>query len=457
MQHHDSKNKLGMRESLMLLVGGMIGSAIYSLSGLTMYYAGPAVIITWTIAAAVLLMYGLQVAELAVRFPRSGGVYAFPRAAFADDGTQRGVILGWFSSWGYIFANIGAIAFAAIYVGTYLGAGFNIEGDWQIPLALIACLIVLGLNILKITITGKANTVLVTGLIVTMLIYVIVGLTSGEWNPANFQPFFTQGHLGATGFIQAIPNAMVAYGSIVAIAFMVSEVKDPNRTVPKTALYAMIIVVVLYLLCIITTLGLVTTQFLIDHPGMRFIPFYAAVFTTLQEHMWLAKVISISAVLALITTMLVVTQLTARTIAVAAQDGLLPKILGRYNKKTGTPIAASVVVIALSMIVSCFPHFTEQIVNLASLFAAITLVITMASLIVARKRFGSEGLAYRAKGGRWLPWLTILLIGATYIPGIIQGGWQLWAYTLGLYAIGALILWIAMKRHRIGSSAAEGK
>lgn len=77
MENKDS-GKLGLVACIAILTGGCIGSAIFSLSGMTMYYAGPAAIITWIVAAIILGCYGVQVAELSVRYPHSGGVYVFP-------------------------------------------------------------------------------------------------------------------------------------------------------------------------------------------------------------------------------------------------------------------------------------------------------------------------------------------------------------------------------------------
>lgn len=445
MKNSLEQGKLGLRDCIAILVGGMIGSAIYSLSGLTMNFAGPAVIITWAVAGAILLMYGLIVAELSVRFPKSGGVFVFPAKSLGKN-EQQGRIWGWFSAWGYLNANIVAIAFSAIYVGTYLGAGFPIfAGEkMQIILALVAIAFVTFLNLQKISITGKANTILVSGLVISMLIYVVIAFASGQMESSNFIPFFGQGILGKTGFIQAIPNAMVAYGSVVAIAFMVGEVKNPNRTVPKAVLISMSVVVSLYLLCIIATVGLVTVKTLQDM-NLIFAPFVAAIITKLQSTPWLIQVISISAVLALLTTMLVVMAINARSLAAIADDQLIPSVFAKRGNKSGTPYVATLTIALISGIVSCFPQFTATIVNLGSLFAAITIVINIISLLVARKKFGFENLPYKAPGGTAMPVIAIILIVASYIPGIIQGGWLLWAFTGGWYLLGALILLYGIK------------
>ena len=102
------------------------------------------------------------------------------------------------------------------------------------------------------------------------------------------------------------------------MAFMVSEVKNPNKNVPKSVLIAMIIVLCLYLGIILATVGMVSAEFLMDNPGMQFIPLYAAAFTKLAAIPWVSKLISIAALLALLTTMLTVMSLTSRAIQAAA-------------------------------------------------------------------------------------------------------------------------------------------
>ena len=110
---------IGLIACVTMIAGGMIGSAIFSLSGLTIFLAGPAAILSWIIAAVIMLIYGLVVAELSTIFPKSGGVFVFPSKALGKT-EKTGKLWGWISTWGYINANIVAIAFAAIYVATYL-------------------------------------------------------------------------------------------------------------------------------------------------------------------------------------------------------------------------------------------------------------------------------------------------------------------------------------------------
>ncbi|MEG1012481.1 MAG: APC family permease [Ruthenibacterium sp.] len=441
---------LGMVACVAILVGGMIGSAIFSLSGMTMYYAGPASILSWAIAAVVMGMYGMQIAELSTIYPRSGGVFVFPAKALGKT-EKQGRVWGFLSAWGYIISNIIAVAFSAIYVATYMGVGFpTIFGDAegvhtkQILFAVIAVLICMALNLIKITDAGKFNNVLVGGLVITMLVYIVVAFTSGQWDAKLFVPVFTQGAQGPAGFLSAIPTAMVGYGSCVAIAFMVSEVKNPNRTVPKSLIISLIIVVALYLLVIVSTLGLITAQMLIDTPFFRFIPLFAAAFTKLTAIPWLSQLISISALLALITTMLVVLALNARAMAAVAEDGLLPKVFAKQNRNN-VPATATIVTAGIAIVLCFFPGLTEILVNMGALFAAITIAINCVSLLQARKKHTRIDGEYRAPGGSIMPIVTLIILVICYIPGILTGGGGLWIFTIVSYAIGLAIMLVMMK------------
>ncbi|HCU31110.1 MAG TPA: amino acid permease, partial [Sphaerochaeta sp.] len=250
-----SKNsKLGLFDSVHLLVGGMIGSAIFSLSGITILQAGPASLLSWMLGGLILLAYGLQTAELASCYPQSGGIFNFP-AQLLGKTREQGRLWGWISAWAYLFGCIAGAAFSAIYIGIYLGVAFPALGSLQVPLGIVAVLLSGALNIARFRITGRATTILTLFLGGTLVLFTIAVFTSGSWDASLLLPFFTQGNGGATGFLGALPLAMVAYGAIVALSFLVGEVENPNKTVPKAMAIAMAVVLVFYLAVLMATLG----------------------------------------------------------------------------------------------------------------------------------------------------------------------------------------------------------
>lgn len=436
MGNNNEGGSLNLLAAVAMIAGGMIGSAIFSLSGLTMFTAGPAAIVTWIIAALIMLCYGLVCAELATRFPESGGVFVFPTKALGKT-EKEGRFWGWISVWGYFNANIVAVAFAAIYVGTYLSVGFPIFDGMQVPLAVGSVVLVYLMNIMKMSSLGKLNNVLVAGIVITMLIYIITSVVTGAFDTSSWVPFFSQGAGGTTGFLSAVPIAMTGYGSIVAVSFMVQEVKNPNKNVPRAVLIALAIVCLLYVGMVAATLGMLTVRYLTENPGMRFIPMYAAAFTKLSAIPWMSKVISISALLALITTMLVVMSLTARAMKAVSDTKLLPKAFGKMNGN-GIPIFATTVVAVSAGIISCFPDFTEILVSLGALFAVVVTIMTNISLIAARKKFALPEGAFQAPLGATLPWISLILTLVCNISSVLSGNVQVYAFTIVWYVIGII-------------------
>ena len=433
--------KLGLLECITILIGGMIGSAIFSLSGLTMFLAGPASSLSWLIAGVIMLCYGMLVCELSCRFPKSGGVYVFPREAFEKG---KGQFWGWFSCWGAILTNIVAIAFGAIYVGIYLGVAFPGMESYQIPLALFSIFLCYLLNVIKFSTAGKINNYIVALLIATIFTYVFSAFFSGNFTLQNFIPFFTQGVEGWAGVFSAVPIAVIGYSSINAMAFMVSDVKNPDSVVSKSMLISIAIVVAIYFLVIVSTMGLITTEYLIQNPGMRFIPLFAVCNAKMPSMPWLTYVVSISATIALMTTILVCISMNARTLKAASDDGILPSVFGRLNKNQ-VPSYAVATTCILSGIIACFPKMTSEIVNFGSLFNVFTLVITITAFIYARRTRKSEKVAFMAPGGYWLASVVLVLLAFCNFTSIATAGHEMWVFTL-IFSVLGLVIFLCRKK-----------
>ncbi|MDR1801880.1 MAG: APC family permease [Lachnospiraceae bacterium] len=456
--------KIGLLDTTTILVGGMIGSAIFSLSGVTLGNAGASAILSWVVAGLILLSYGLICAELCSTYPNSGGVFLFPAKAFAKDGKENR-LWGWISAWAYLFGCVGGLVFSASYVATYLGIAvpalqvpndpyMSPKPEWALIIGIGTVLICGILNIFKIAVTGKANTALTIILAATMIIFVIVAFTAKTpegvtaFNGANFSPFFN-GTQGGAGFFTAIPVAMLAYGSIVAAAFMVGEIRDPNKTVPKAMSIAMAITVGLYVLVMVATVGLISIQML-NETHMTYTPQFGAAWMTLGHITWLPKLVSAAAVLGLLTTALVLVILAARTLQAAAFAGVLPKFIAKNNEKTGIPLNATIIVTVLGVILVAFPSLTTFIINFGGLSNALVVVALCVTVIKARSTKAETG--FKAPGGNVLPIVTMAILVACYIIGImndVKAGTydilKLLIATVGYFAVGLIIYFVCTK------------
>lgn len=426
--------KLGVIECIAVLVGGMVGAAIFSLSGLTIRDAGPASAISWVIAAVVYLVYGLMAAELSMFYPQSGGLFVFTHEAVGKKESTKD-FWGWMTAWTWLNVALFGAAFCAVYVGQYLGIAFPFFKD--IVLWAVVWVVVCGvLCLFNISVAGIASLILTVAMIILMLVYAFLGL--GNVNVENFKPFFTAGAQGATGWIGAIPIAMMAFNAISAVAFMISQIKKPKKTVPKSMIISMVITIVVYLLVLVATIGMVGAQYFIQNPGTEYVPLYSAAWNVLYAYPWLPAVISIAATLALTTTLLVLLMTAGWTFQSAAASGLLPKFLAKVNPKTGTPVNALLLSTVIVLIFSVLPKFTEYLVNTGGIANALAVIMVAVTLIAARKKKKHEPEDFVLKGGSFLPILIALLVAVFILPGVfVQVNY--WLVMLAWLAIGALI------------------
>ena len=110
--------------------------------------------------------------------------------------------------------------------------------------------------------------------------------------------------------------------------------------------------------------------------------------------------LSIASTIALLTTMLVMTSLSARTIKVAAEDKILPKFLSK-DSKNDQPIYAVIVTVLISAGLCFFPNLVTEMVDLGVLFNVLSICIVVVSLFFARKREVLPKDGFRLKGGKF--------------------------------------------------------
>lgn len=453
----DKNGKLNLGTCIGIIVGGCIGSAIFSLSGQTIVYAGPAAIISWIIAAAIQALYGMQVCELAIRYPRSGGVFVFPQKAI---GGRKGDFVGFISAWGSIFCNTIAVAFSAISIGNFMVPAFGLDAPvftigsfqmtWTILLAVIAVVLCAVFNFRKITTAGTFNSILVCGMTIAMLIF--VGLSffgkrpdgTPSFTAAYFSDFFTTG-MGIQGMFRAVPIAAIAYGACVSISFMVEDVKNPEKTVPASLTIGMTVVMILYTLMIVATIG-TCGYFMFKTPGLEFIelaPQFGSAMDGLAAYPWITKLIALTALVALTTTILIVLAQNARTVKAVADSGYFPGFLSKENKN-GIPLYATIVIAVIAIILSLRPDWTNVLVGLGALFNVVTTVITILSLIISRKKTALPEGQYKAPFGNTASIIIIIVLAVCYLIGSIDR--NVVFFTIAAYITAIAIFTIVSKK-----------
>jgi APA family basic amino acid/polyamine antiporter len=201
---------------------------------------------------------------------------------------------------------------------------------------------------------------------------------------------------------------------------------------------AMVIVLVFYLSVLVATLGVVSSSYLADHPDLQYTPLYAAA-ALLPSLTFLPPLISIAAVLALVTTMIVTMALASHTVCTCSENGVLPAVLGRTTTN-GVPVAATIIITVITAIFAAFPQLTDILINFGALCNVIVVAIVCITVMASRNHQPTLLTdTFRAPGGTALPIITLLVLVASYIPSILQGGWKLWAVTALYYVLGMLL------------------
>jgi len=445
--------KMGLFSCVALIIGACVGSAIFSISGMTVYMAGGSAILSWVIAALIFCAYGMLLAELAVRYPDSGGIYVFPKRAFSGAG---GSFWGLVSGWGYIVSNIIAVGFSAIYVGEYLCAGFpalagifsgvipGLGADEIIALlSLVFCAAVI--------LSGPKRSQLIQNLLsillaATLLLYCGFAFFGGHFAPENFSGFFTSGASRGTGFISAVPLAMVAYGGCVVVSFMASEVRNPSRNVPMSLFVGLGVVALIYASVIAAIAGTLPLDVMND-TALRFIPLFASISDgSLAEFGWMARVVSVCGVLALLTTITALLRVNARAVQAISAEGYFPDFLSTENLRG--VLSVTVIILTLMAGVLClFPQWTVQMISLGAVLNIASMTITCLSFVFARKHRPDSG-GFMAPAGVFMAVALIVVFWVCYVPDVFSGGSVIWLFTLAVYAF-VFFFWLS-GRNRAG-------
>lgn len=260
--------------------------------------------------------------------------------------------------------------------------------------------------------------------------------------------------------VAAIPIAMLAYGSIIAIASIAGEIDKPQKNIPKIMSFSVLLTITVYLLILASVFGLAPVSEFIADPSRQYFPLAYALLRNSQESMnFLLFIIPLGAILAISTTMLVLIMDSSRTIMALSDKGFLPKYFAKVDKRTGTPLRALGLVAIITILFTMRQDFIWLMINTGSVCCAITVVFIAAAQISLKNKKDEiyvEG-AYHTPLGKLFPILTILVVAVTLLilymgeggkmTFVLSGSW----YLLGL---GIYLFWYFIdKKKSLGEEA----
>ena len=385
---------LGAFQLTMLGIGAIIGTGIFVLTAEAANKAGPAMMISFVIAAVVCGLAALCYSELASMVPVSGSAYTYSYATFGE-------IIAWIVGWALVLEY--AIAASAVSVGwsgymvglvenifaievgnDFVAGPFDANpGIINVPAMLIA-LLCMALLLIGTKESARFNAILVAIKVSALMLFLVLALPA--MNADNFQPFSPNGFF-AKEVVDPITNNMVtvgvaaaaasiffAYVGFDAVSTAAEETINPQRNIPIGLIGSLAICTIIYMLVAAGATGAVGAQ-----PGGELSQSKEALAFVLNEigHGWAGKLVAISAAIALPSVILMMMFGQTRIFFVMARDGLLPDVFSKLHPKYGTPHVVTLCTgIFVALFAALFPvGKLADISNSGTLFAFFTVAV----------------------------------------------------------------------------------
>jgi APA family basic amino acid/polyamine antiporter len=372
---------------ILLGVGAVVGSGIFVLTGTGALTAGPALSLSFVLAAVACFFCALAYAEFASTVPVAGSVYTYTYATLGE-------LVAWMVGWVLILEfGLATAAVSAGWSGYFqsLIAGFG----WHLPSILTAApnaipgrdtvfnlpaflvmTAITGLLSLGIKASKRVNNVMVAIKLAVVLLFIGVGVFHVK--PANWQPYMP---FGMQGVYTGAALMFYAFVGFDAVASSAEEVRNPQRALPRGILGSLFVCTVLYVSVAAIMTGIVPyTQFAqnLDHP--------VSLALQVAGQGWLAGFIDLGAIIGMTTVILVMGYGLTRILYAMARDGLLPASLARLHPRYATPTRLTWTVgMASALIAGWVPlGVLAELINIGTL-AAFSL-ISIAVVVLRRTR-----------------------------------------------------------------------
>ena len=434
-EHHQLKKTLSWPHLIALGVGAIVGTGIYTLTGIAAALAGPGMIFSFAICGVLVLTAALCYAEMATMVPASGSAYTYTYTALGE-------LLAWIIGWALVLEYaVGAAAVAVGWSGhavEFLNAigmhlpvnltkgllsaapimdlatgGAHVDPSAaliDLP-AMFIILVVTALLAIGTRESATVNLVLVTVKLAALVMFVIIA--APHFHAANLNPIAPQGW-GATphadgrnyGILGAAGLVFFAFYGFDAVSTAAEETKNPKRDMTFGIVGSMVLCTIIYAGVALTALGaMYYTGWADDRTPL------VTVLKFIQQPD-AARWLTAAVIIAVPTVILVLLYGQSRIFFVMSRDGLLPQSFSRVNRKTGTPVLLTIGTGCLVAVIAGTVPLAEigLLANAGTLAAFIAVAL---SVIVLRLRDPGRERVFRTP----LVWFVapLCVVGCAYL------------------------------------------
>jgi basic amino acid/polyamine antiporter, APA family len=326
------RRELGLLDATGIGFGAIVGAGIFVVTGVAAGIAGPAFLVGLFVAAIAATCNALSSAQLAAEYPHSGGTYEYGYRVLTP-------WIGFAAGWMFLASKISAAGTVALGLAGYIDG--LVPGASPRVIAVVAIAAFTALNYFGVRRSSRANLVIVAISLGALITFVIAGISA--FRLENLRPFAPA---GVRGTMEAAAILFFAYTGYARIATLAEEVRDPRRTIPRATIITIAGAVLLYFAVAVIAVGAVGAD------GMAATAAPLQVAAREFTHSWVAGVISIAGVTAMLGVILSQLLGLSRMGFAMARRGDLPQFLEDVHPRFGVPHRAVLVVGILAAIVA---------------------------------------------------------------------------------------------------------
>ena len=432
------KRSIGVFQLTMFGVGCTVGTGIFFVLSQAVPKAGPSVIVSFLIAGLAAGLAAICYAELASAVPVSGSTYSYAYTTLGEV-VAMGVAACLLLEYG--------VSTAAVAVGwsQYVN---KLLGSFHLPAALSAApwdeepgvvnlpAVVLVMMCALLLIRGasesaKINSVMVVIKLGVLVMFSVIAFTAFDADRfAEFAPFGTAGIGAAAGTI------FFSYIGLDAVSTAGDEVKDPQRTMPRAIIAALLTVTSVYLLVTFAALGAQNwTEFEGQKAGL------AMILDKVTGANYWGTALAVGAVISIFSVTLVTLYGQTRILFAMGRDGLLPSTFARVDPRTMTPRTNTIIVAIVVAILAGFIPL-DYLADLVSIGTLTAFIVVAIGVVLLRRREPDLPRGFRVPGYPVTPVLTVIACG--YI--LFSLPWYTWL-AFALWVSVALAFYFTWSRH----------
>jgi len=436
------QRSLGVFLLTMFGVGETVGSGIFIVLSQSVPQAGPAVVISFIIAGIAAGLAAICYAELASAVPVSGSAYSYAYATlgeFAAMGvaacllleygvSTAAVAVGWSQYLNKLLHNV----FGFVLPQSISAAPWDPEhGLVNLPAITLVTLCTL-LLIRGASTSAKVNAVMVVIKIGVLVLFSAVAFTA--FNAGNFHdlaPF------GVSGVSLASGTIVFAYIGLDAVSTAGDEVKDPQRTMPRAIIAALLIVTAVHILVSVAAVGAQRWQ---DFKGEEAV--LAVILDRITGNTAGSTIVAAGAVISIFSVTLVWQYGQTRILFTMGRDGLLPAAFAKVHPRTMTPVRNTLIVaLVVAVLAAVVP--LDRLAEIVSIGTLTAFIVVSGGVIVLRIREPDLSRGFKVPGYPVTPILSVA--ACAYI--LFSLHWYTWVAFSGWVAVALIFYLLWGRRH----------